>query len=73
MQGTILAGKHEVIQTEMSFFTNSYMFTGDSEKGVGDGHQETFQVSIYIIAHITVNMGLPSLGISQQLFFFSLS
>lgn len=46
------------------------MFTCSSEKGVGDGHQETFQFSIYIIAHLTVNMGLPSLGISQQLFFF---
>lgn len=55
----------------MSYFTNSCMFTSDSEKGVGDGHQETFQLSIYIIAHLTVNTSLPSLGISQQLFFFS--
>lgn len=45
------------------------MFTSDSEKGVGDGHQKTFQLSVYIIAHLAVNMGLPSLGISQQLFF----
>lgn len=34
---TILAGEHEVIQTEMSYFTNSYMFTSNSGKGVGDG------------------------------------
>lgn len=71
MQVTILAGKHLVIQTEMCYFTNCYMVISDSEKGVGDGHQETFKVSIYITAHLTINTGLPSPGISQQLFFFS--
>lgn len=62
-----------MIQTEITYFTNNLMFTSDSEKGVGDGHQKTFQLSVYTIAHLAVNMGLPSLGISQQLFFFSLS
>lgn len=63
------AGKHEVILTEMSFFTSSYVFTSGSEKGVGDGHSGNL-LGFYIIAHFTVNMGLPPLGISQQLFFF---
>lgn len=62
-----------MIQTEITYFTNNFMFTSESEKGVGDGHQKTFQLSVYTIAHLAVNMGLPSLGISQQPFFLSLS
>lgn len=62
------AGKHEMFQSEPILLMASCS-QNESENGVGAGCHESLQVSIYIIAHLTVNTGLPSLGISQQLFF----
>lgn len=64
------AGKHYVFQSETILLIASCS-QNDSENGVGAGCYESLQVSIYITAHLTVNTGLPSLGISQQLFFLS--